>query len=116
MDKVIIRKLTARPNYLKDHNFKYLALQASIPERLGKLREIVESLPNGERKAQGRLIVDSIHADFQEIVKDYEALQEGSQCRNVLEDLAGYVDGKEKECAAMIELNQKLTKRLNDNR
>jgi len=95
---------------------KYLELQASVPENLGKLREIVESLPSGERKAQGRQIIDSLHTVFQEIVKDYEALQEGSQCRNVLEDLAGYIDGKEKECAAMLELNQKLTQRLNDKR
>jgi len=112
MDKVQIRKLITRPNYLKDHNGKYLALEATISRDLAQLREIVESLPQGERKALGRLSIDSIHTVFTEIVKDYDALQEGSACRNLLEDLAGTIERKENECAQMLELTQNLTQKL----
>lgn len=116
MDKVTLHKLMTRPNYLKDHNLKYLELQTTITSALGKLREIVESLPNGERKATGRACIETIHTVFSEVVKDYDALQEGSACRNLLEYLAGTVSAKEQECQKLLELSQNLTKRLNDKR
>lgn len=116
MDKVIIRQLIQRPNYLKDHNMKYLELQTTITSSLARLREIVESLPQGERKASGRQCIETIHTVFQEVVKDYDALQEGSACRNLLEDLAGIVERKEEECIQYLELSVNLTRKLNDKR
>jgi hypothetical protein len=117
MDKIQIRQLIQRPNYLKDHNLKYIDLGATIVSALAKLREIVESLPQGERKALGRDCIDTIHTSYKEIAKDYDALQEGSACRNLLEDLAGTIESKEKECMEYLELSKRLTKRLmNDKR
>lgn len=107
MDKVIIEKLTSRPNYLKDHNLKYLEFKALSANRVGKLREIIESLPEGKQKALGREITDWLHQSFTEILKDYDGLQEGSQLRNTLEDAIGSLIFKEKE----IEL---LTQTIND--
>jgi len=52
MDKVTFHQLTTRPNYLKDHNLKYLEFTATIPANLSILKEIAESLPQGKRKEQ----------------------------------------------------------------
>lgn len=86
MDKIIVEKVALRDKFLIDHRLKYLELEALFPNKAGKLREIIESLPNGERKATAREILRWFHEMFQEVLKDYHALHEGSQLRNVLED------------------------------
>jgi len=70
MDKLIIEKVSKRENFLKDHNLKYIELEALFPNRVGKLREIVESLPNGERKAIAGEIITWINTVFEEVLKD----------------------------------------------
>lgn len=112
MDKVTLQKLKNRPNVLKDHNLKYIEFKAMIPVRLGKLREIIESLPNGERRALATEIITYIHTSFQEVLKDYDALQEGSHARNLISDLVGYIELKDKEAETMTELANKLMTQL----
>jgi hypothetical protein len=114
MDKVIIEKLSNRENFLKDHNDKYLALEALLPNRVGKLREIVESLPNGERKALATEIIDWVHSVCQEVLKDWHGLQEGSKLRNALDDAVQSLRYEDHyaECMEYIQLSQRLTKKL----
>ena len=104
MDKVIIEKVSTRPNFLKDHNLKYLEFAALCPNRLGKLREIVESLPQGKQRALAGEILEWLNVSFAEILKDYEGLQEGSQLRNTLEDAIGSLIVKEKEIETWMEI------------
>lgn len=112
MDKVTLHKLTTRPNFLKDHNLKYLEFTATVPANLTLLKEIAESLPHGKRKAQVTEIITYFHNAWQEVLKDYEALQEGSIARNTIEDLAGSLAMKENEIKTLTELSLNLTKRL----
>jgi len=99
MDKVIIHKVTTRPNYLKDHNLKYLEFKALCPNRLGKLREIIESLPEGKQRATATEIITWLHESFTEVLKDYDGLQEGSELRNTLEDAIQWIQAKDREIA-----------------
>jgi hypothetical protein len=112
MDKVTLHKLKNRPNILKDHNLKYLEFKVTIPMRVGKLREIVQSLPHGDRRTQGIEIIDYILESFNEVSKDYDALQEGSQARNLISDMVGYIELKDAEARTMIDLVNSLTKQL----
>ena len=91
MDKELVEIVSRRKNFIKDHSLKYLEFEGMVPNRLGKLREIVESLPNGKQKATAIEIIDWVHSNFQEVVKDWQALQEGSKLRNVLEDYVGQI-------------------------
>jgi len=99
MDKVIIEKLTTRPNYLKDHNLKYLEFKALVPNKVGKLAEIVESLPEGNQKATAKEIITWLQEAFAEVLKDYDGLQEGSELRNTLEDAIQWISAKDREIA-----------------
>ncbi len=110
MDKVTVSKLMNRPNYLKDHNLKYLEMSSQLSNTLGKLREIAESLPNGSRKETMINAIAFIHNTFQEVLKDYDALQEGSVCRNALEDVVGMIKSKEREITLMTEIINKINK------
>lgn len=112
MDKVTLHQLTTRPNFLKDHNLKYLEFTATMPANLSILREIGESLPQGKRKDQINEIITYLHNSWQEVLKDYNALQEGSAARNLIEDMAGSLAAKENEIKALTELSQNLTQRL----
>jgi len=113
-DKVIIEKLSKRENFLKDHNSKYLALEALSGNRVGKLREIVESLPNGERKAIATEIIDWIDETLREVVKDWHGLQEGSKLRNALDDAVQSLRYEDhiKESNEYLELSKRLTARI----
>jgi hypothetical protein len=86
MDKVIVEKVYNRENFMKNHELKYIEFKALVPNRLGKLQEIVESLPEGKQRATATEIIAWIHTSFQEVLKDYDALHEGSQLRNLLDD------------------------------
>jgi hypothetical protein len=114
MDNVKLQKLVGRPNFLKDHNFKYLEFSVTITERLAILREIGESLPQGKRKASVTEIINYIQTTFNEVLKDYHALQEGSAARNEIEDMAASLIFKEREIAHLTDINKKLTQRLKD--
>jgi hypothetical protein len=112
MDKVTLHQLTTRPNFLKDHNLKYLEFSVTIPENIGTLRAIVESLPQGNRKSQGNEILTNLYNYFTEVAKDYNALQEGSAARNLIEDMAGSLATKENEIKALTDLSQSLIQKL----
>jgi len=86
MDKKIVDMVSQRKDFLKDHSLKYLEFEALVPNKLGFLREIAESLPDGKRKASMIEIIEWIHKSFQEVLNDYQCLQEGSKLRNVLAD------------------------------
>jgi hypothetical protein len=86
MDSKIVKMISDRPDFLKDNQLKYLEFEALVPNRLGKLREIVESLPQGKQKASAVEIIDWIHESFQRVVNDWACLQEGSKLRNILAD------------------------------
>ena len=86
MDKVIAEKVSRRETFMRDHRLKYLEFEALVPNKLARLREAIEALPNGENKSVSREIIFWIRDQFQEVLKDYHALQEGSQLRNVLDD------------------------------
>lgn len=114
MDSVTFHKLTTRPNFLKDHNFKYIEFTATIDKNLSILREIAESLPEGKRRGNMTEIIAYLQKSWQEVLKDYSALQEGSAARNLIEDLTGTLISKESEIKALTDLSQKLTQRLKD--
>lgn len=86
MDNKIVDMITERPDFAKDNSLKYLEFEGLVPNRLGKLLEIVETLPHGKNKAIAIEIIDWIHKSFQEVVNDYKCLQEGSKLRNILAD------------------------------
>lgn len=86
MDNKIVDLISNRPDFAKDNMLKYLEFEALVPNRLGKLQEIVESSTTGKQKAQAVEIIDWIHKSFQEVVNDYKCLQEGSKLRNILAD------------------------------
>jgi len=111
MDKVTLEKLSKRPNFLKDHNLKYLEFKALSQNRVGKLREIIESLPEGKQRALGREIVEWINTGFTEILKDYDGLQEGSHLRNALEDVTASLIFKEKEVELLTQIVNDLRRR-----
>ena len=106
VDKVIIEKVSTRPNFLKDHNIKYLEFTALIPNRVAMLREIAQSLPEGKRKASLTEITEYFNEVFTEVLKDYEGLQEGSQLRNTLNNAIGSLIAKEKEIKVLTEIIQ----------
>lgn len=86
MDNKIVDMISERPDFVKDNSLKYLEFEGLVPNRLGKLLEIVETLPQGKNKATAIEIIDWIHKSFQEVVNDYKCLQEGSKLRNILAD------------------------------
>ena len=114
MDKKIVDMVSQRKDFLKDHSLKYLEFEALVPNKLGFLREIAESLPDGKRRGNMTEIIAYLQNSWQEVLKDYSALQEGSAARNLIEDLTGTLISKESEIKALTDLSQKLTQRLKD--
>ena len=104
MDAKLIDKVSQRPGFQIDHKLKYLEFTGLVPNKLGLLKEIAESLPEGKRKASIREIINYFENAFTEILKDYEGLQEGSQLRNVLEDAFGSLIAKEKEIQMLTDI------------
>ena len=84
MDSKIVQMISERPDFLKDNQLKYLEFEGLVPNRLGKLLEIVESMPQGKQKATAIEIIDWVHESFQQVVNDWACLQEGSKLRNIL--------------------------------
>ena len=109
MDDKLIDRVTTRKNFLKDHSMKYLDFEGTVPNKLAMLQEIAESLPEGKRKASMKEIINYFQSSFQEVIKDFAGLQEGSRLRNTLEDAFGSLIAKEKEIETLTEIVTKMT-------
>lgn len=103
-----------KKDWSKDHKLKYIALQHTFAERVGKLREIIESLPQGKQKATATQIIDWLLLIFQDIMKDAKGLEEGSELRNIVANMTGYVSFKEQEANDYLEVIKSLSAKLND--
>ena len=109
VDKTLIEKLSTRSSFGIDHNLKYLDFEGTVPNKLAMLQEIAESLPEGKRKASMKEIINYFQSSFQEVIKDFAGLQEGSRLRNTLEDAFGSLIAKEKEIETLTEIVTKMT-------
>lgn len=113
--KELSTKVVTRKDAFKDHRLKYHEINYAYTQHLCKLREIIESLPkDGQRYSEGLAAINGLQNFMQEVVKDFDALAEGSDARNVLTDYAATLLLKESEIDSLTQTVKNLNTKLRE--